>query len=325
MKGKDTYVGHLFRLLKWVIGILFGWYLYRILQAEGVHWPEDGLVPYLTGRNQWLLALVLLLFPLNLVAEWLKWRLLLKMAVPFWWGIRAICTGIMAGQLSVSGLGDFAGRVWYLPIENRVQGSWAAISGGLVSSWGNLLCFLLVLPFILGAKGFIQDVELLFYVRIISLFLAGMMLLIYARMRYLPGFISRVKLLKGWKKSFETLGNYSSGTVYSVLILSLLRFGIANVQLNILWQVFGLELGFMEGFVWSIGLFGILSLVPTMFLTDIGVRGGVALWLLSDFAGERWQLLLPSYLLWLLNVILPAVLGWISIWFLKQRASEELD
>jgi hypothetical protein len=322
VKGKDTYGGHLFRLLKWVIGILFGWYLYRVLKAEGLAWPVGGLGQFVEGRDPLLLSLVVLLFPFNLVLEWFKWRLLLKRNVPFWWGMRTICTGLMAGQLSVSGLGDFAGRIWYLPVQQRVQGSWAAIAGGLVSSWANMLCFLPVVPYLLDAKGFWQDGVMLVYLKIFCWVVVGMMLALYTRTRYLPGLFSHLKWLKGWKASFEALGNYSRQSMRWVLVLSLLRFGIANVQLNLLWHVFGLELGFVEGFVWSIGLFGILSLVPTMFLTDIGVRGGVALWLMSAFAEESWQLLLPSYLLWLLNVILPAVLGWFSMWFLKRKPSD---
>lgn len=319
MKGKDTYGGRVFRLLKWVIGILFCWYLYRILRAEGTPWPAEGLSFVFSGSNRLLVLLVLVLFPLNLVLELVKWRLLLKEQVPFWRGIRSICTGMMAGLVSLNGLGDFAGRILYLPADKRVQGSWASIGGGFISFLAVMLVALPVFPNLLEAKGLLEASRLLAVLKVVSWVLVLGLLLFYTRARHLPLVFSRIKLLKGWKASFEALGSYPRSVALAVLMLSLLRFLNINVQLVLLWLVFGLDIGFFDGFFWSVGLFGLLTLVPTVLITDIGVRGGTALWLLSGLAPQAWQLLLPSYLLWCLNVIFPALVGWLSMWFLKQK------
>lgn len=272
-----------------------------------------------------LLLLVIVLFPLNLIIEWLKWQLLLKERVSWWWGMRTISTGMMAGLVSLNGLGDFAGRVMYLPVHKRIRGSWAAIASGLINFWAVILVTLPIFPFLMVKKGLLPagNASLLF--KICAWLGVFLLLLLYTRAKHLPLIFSKVKILKGWKASFEGLGNYSRSVMGSVLALAVLRFLIFNTQLNILWHVFGLQLGFLEGLGWSMGLYGILALVPTVLITDLGVRGGVALWLLSDFATYSWQILLPTYLLWLLNVILPSLFGWLSMWFLKKLPADTAD
>lgn len=322
MKGKDTYAGQLFRLLKWVIGLLFCWYVYQVVQTEGAPWPEEGMGQFLTRSKGMLLLLVLLLIPLNLLIEWVKWQMLLKERIPLWWGIRAICTGMMAGLVSISGFGDFAGRVLYLPAHQRVKGSWAAIASGVINFWTILLCALPIFTHVAVAKGMQLEGTTLLLAKLSSWLLVLVLLLLYMRAKHLPLLFSRIKLLKGWRASFEALGNYSRPVMTSVLALSVLKFLTYNAQLNLLWQVSGLQLGFLEGFIWSTGLYGILSLVPNFLITDLGVRGGVALWLLSDFAAFSWQILLPVYVIWLLNVIIPAMFGWLSMWFLNRQPPE---
>lgn len=319
MNGKDTYGPRLFRLLKWGIGILFCWYIYQVLQSEATVWPAEGLEAVLGSAKGMRLWIVLLLFPMNLLVEWVKWQMLLKQRVPFWWGIRTICTGTLAGLVSLNGLGDFAGRILYLPVDKRVQGSWAGIAGGLISFLVIMLAALPIFPYLLETKGLLPSGKITTLLKGLSWILVLLLALLYTRAGRLPLIFSNIKLLKGWKASFEALGNYTLGAMTAVLSLSMLRFLIGNVQLILLWQVFGLDLGFFEGFFWSVGLFGILALVPTVFITDIGVRGGVVLWLMSDFMGLSWQVLLPSYFLWLLNMIIPAVFGWFSMWFLKRN------
>lgn len=322
MKGKDTYGGHFFWLLKWVVGILFCWYLYRVLQAEGRAWPAEGLAVVFSGTNRLFVVVVTLLFPVQLLLELVKWRLLLKEHVPFWWGIRSICTGMMAGLVSLNGLGDFAGRILYLPVDKRVQGTWAGIGGGLISFLAVMLVALPIFPYLLEAKGLVLTGRFFLVLKAISWILVLGLLLLYTSARHLPLVFSRIKLLKAWRGHFEALSIYSKSEMTVILAISVLRFLLANAQLVLLWQVFGLNISPLEGFFWSIGLFGLLTLVPTLLITDLGVRGGMALWLLSDLAPYSWQLLLPSYLLWCLNVIFPAVFGWFSMWFLKHKTAQ---
>lgn len=318
MKGKDTYAAPLFRLLKWVIGLLFCWYLYRLLAAESTPWSEVDLMGFFRKADLWLLLGVILLSPMNLYIELLKWRLLLKSDVPFWWGIRAICTGAMAGLVSLHGIGDFAGRILYLPADQRIKGSWASIAGGVIAFYAIMIFSIPFFPLIFEIKGLGISAGWLVFLKVTSWIIVVALLVFYTRARYLPGIFSGFKFFKAWKSSFEDLGNYAQSAMLKVLALSSLRFLVANVQLNILWAVFGFDFGLLEGLMWSIALFGFLSLVPTVFITEIGVRGGVALWLLGDFAAHSWQVLLPSYLLWTLNVLFPAFIGWVSMWFLNR-------
>jgi hypothetical protein len=51
------------------------------------------------------------------------------------------------------------------------------------------------------------------------------------------------------------------------------------------------------------------TLVPTMLLTDLGVRGSVAVFLFAPMGGAAAHVLLAMSVVWTVNVLLPAMLG----------------
>jgi hypothetical protein len=63
--------------------------------------------------------------------------------------------------------------------------------------------------------------------------------------------------------------------------------------------------------------FFIITIVPSFLLADLGLRGSVALLLFGMFTQQTASLILATFMLWLLNVALPAMAG--SIIALRNR------
>jgi len=56
-------------------------------------------------------------------------------------------------------------------------------------------------------------------------------------------------------------------------------------------------------------MYFLVSTVPTIFIFDVVVRGGVAVWLFS-FAGISDLMVLSTVLvMWILNFVLPSIIG----------------
>ena len=78
------------------------------------------------------------------------------------------------------------------------------------------------------------------------------------------------------------------------------------------WLVFS-YLGL--AFVWSdlvsatAVMFLILAVVPTISLAELGIRGKVSLFVFSLFVSDSLGILVSTALIWLINIILPAVAG----------------
>ncbi|MBP6303552.1 MAG: hypothetical protein KA501_09240, partial [Bacteroidia bacterium] len=53
--------------------------------------------------------------------------------------------------------------------------------------------------------------------------------------------------------------------------------------------------------------------VPSFTLSDLGIRGASALYFFSFFTNKHLAILLSAYGLWVINLIVPALLGLILI------------
>ncbi len=63
--------------------------------------------------------------------------------------------------------------------------------------------------------------------------------------------------------------------------------------------------------------FLLASSIPTILISEIGVRGSVALFVFGVVSDLDIQIIMASVLLWLINVALPALLGLLNLKELK--------
>ena len=80
----------------------------------------------------------------------------------------------------------------------------------------------------------------------------------------------------------------------------------------------GLKINLFDGFVLISMIFFIMAIVPTIALSELGVRGSVALFLWEiystharglDVEGSGLIVLAASAFLWIVNLMLPAIIG----------------
>jgi len=51
------------------------------------------------------------------------------------------------------------------------------------------------------------------------------------------------------------------------------------------------------------------SFIPTLLISEIGVRGAVAVFVFGTISNLEIQIIMASILLWLINIALPALIG----------------
>lgn len=94
-----------------------------------------------------------------------------------------------------------------------------------------------------------------------------------------------------------------------VFVFSVSRYLIFSCMFYGLLLFFGGEISFSTTMALVFAMYFLVSIVPTIFIFDVVVRGGVAVWLFS-YAGVSEFIVLSTVLaMWILNFVLPAILG----------------
>jgi len=100
-----------------------------------------------------------------------------------------------------------------------------------------------------------------------------------------------------------------------VLVISLLRYIIFSVQYYLILQAFGLTFSSYTKILLIPFCFLITSSIPTIVISEIGVRGSVGLFVFGIISDNNLAILSASVLLWVINVALPALFG---LFFINQ-------
>lgn len=307
------------QILKWGILVLSVLFLYRELFLKR-NFPDLMATYGERCLEQWeLILFVILLMPVNWWLESHKWK---RMILPdyklgLFRAFAATTTGVTVSVLTPNRIGEFAGRMLYLPPEHREK----AVAMSLAGSFSQLIVTFIVGTFC-GAWYFY---EAGYSNAVWSLLLGIGCIFIIVNVYYRLSDSER--LLKRWKKNSAiqkiqaALRGLSKAKLSEALLWSGLRYLVFSLQLGLL--LYGL-VEFYPNFrvyhlLYMVPLyFFFQTMVPTIALSEIGVRGMLLSGLFAEVAPEA-DLVLTSTFLWLINIVIPALAGGIFLLGLKFR------
>ena len=308
--------------IRWGVFIAAGVLLYvRLTRKAGMHhpwwlWTNNG-EPVPWGA----LTVVALLMVVNWGIEAWKWRWLVLpiQRLPFVRAFTATIAGTTIGLITPNRVGEFAGRVLFLDPEHRIEGSFATLLGsiaqfvvtlllgGLALTFNSYLHFSSVEPY--HAWSVVVWSALLIGCAAVFLFFS-------------PRAFARLLLAIPWLKRFErhahVLDSFSRADLVRIFLLSLLRYGVFTLQFAmVLVAIAGVDAS--EAVLAVPVVFLVTTLVPTMALTELGVRGSVAT---TFIQGDDMGIIVSTALVWFINLVVPAVVGGIILLVARIRTSE---
>jgi uncharacterized membrane protein YbhN (UPF0104 family) len=271
----------------------------------------------ITGVHAWMLVVAVLLMPLNWGIETYKWYILVNkfQKLSFLKSYEAILSGVSLAMNTPNRIGEYGGRILYLEPSFRMRGVALTILCSVSQLFVTLVLgfiSLIVLKPYLEAVHFVGTglSEVLLNILFWAVFLAGVCTgVFYFRMQWLVKLLKWVPYIRE-KFSFAFVLEHLKGKVMlNILLLSFLRFMVFAVQYVLLWQALDVQIGWWQGF-WSISLvFLIMAIVPGFAIADVGIRGKVALGIVGLFSTNTIAILAGTAGMWLLNLILPALIG----------------
>jgi hypothetical protein len=268
-----------------------------------------------TGKEAWKLLAVLVLMFVNWGIEARKWQVLLSglHRISFLQSFKAILSGVAFSLNTPNRIGEYGGRVLFIPAENRIR----AISLTIAGSFSQLLVTLS-----LGAAGlfFLSDefarTEIFNALRIwmtvlktLVIFAVVIGFVIYFRLSWLIRGVEKLPGFERLVKHIAVLEGMNVTILLRVLALSLTRFMVFIIQYVLMLQLMQVEISWWQGF-WSVSvLFLLLATIPTIALLELGLRWEYSIMLFSLFSTNIVGMYAAATGIWLINLVLPAMAG----------------
>ncbi len=295
-------------------------------------WPEFlGMFQRRWSAGEWaLLVLSTLLMPLNYALESQKWRLMVR---PFYPTLKlfpatvAVFAGMAAGIFTPNRIGEYAGRILFLKEGKRVEAIIATFVDRICQLLVTLVCGLLALGGLVlladrryASKLLIEPISQGIFI-FICVVLGGLTLLVLLAPKRFAGMIpSRWNKAVWVRKTRFALQNLELGLILQVLGLALLRYFVFSSQYVLLMYAFQYQGSMAEAYVMVALIFLGKSILPVMGALELGVRESVALVVMTTFAVAEATVLGSTLMLYLVNLLLPTLLGVIAMQRIKVSA-----
>lgn len=301
-------------VIKLLIAGLLCWAIYRQVFARK---DADELWQALVAHYQfpnllWMLA-VLLLAPVNLAFESLKFRQLIRQFAPlsFWRTFKSILAGTTIAIFTPNRVGEYGGRLLFVESEHN----WKTVIATMVGSLAQLLALLSFGLF--GSVWFASQMlspEPAILALMVSLggLLIGLLVFAFFNIDLLVPLAKRIPGIYRFQKHFKhllVLKNYTRAELRRALFFAMLRYFTYSLQYYFLLKFYAIPAPFIIGMAGIATIFFVQASIPLPPLMGLLARGEIALFVWGMFSQNEVDILAATFSLFVINIAVPALLG----------------
>lgn len=303
----------LFSILKRLIFMVIVWMLYRTFNEKqpNIYDIIRECRNALVWQNLLKGILVVVLIVVNWGFEAKKWQILAHRIekISFIEAFKGVLIGLSLGFITPANLGDFAGRIWKFKNGKRVESIGAVLLN-------NGIQFYITLFF--GLLGFLRFLffthQLSLWTNILLLLLMVFSLLlgifVYWNKQILKTIILKIPLIRRFEGSITIMEQYTNTEILTALWWGCLRYLTISLQFVLVLTIFRIKVDYMDLWAITFLIFLVKTAVPALnFLSDLGVREYSALYFFSFYAVSTPSIITATFVLWLLNILLPVLIG----------------
>ena len=275
-------------------------------------------------ENYIVVTVVILMMLLNWFLESLKWRFLISKIekVSIIRSIRAIFSGITVSAFTPNRVGEYGGRVFCLEKADRIKGVLITVIGSMAQLVTTIVfgsIGILLLPNLMPEfDSLLSNIVFAYPIMLFLLILLNVLLVtLFLNASVFSVVLSKIKFFRKFKKYNEVFSFYNSSELLEILLYSVGRYIVFTTQFFILLQVFDVQIGYIDAMILITTMLLVISIIPTIAITEIGIRGSVALFLFGLVSVNAVGILSATFVMWVINLLLPALIGTIFIFSLK--------
>lgn len=273
----------------------------------------------MSGLEIFILTFLLVgLMLLNWGIEVIKWKRLIKPVeqISYWKAVQSVFCGLTLAIFTPNRIGEYGGRIFFLSPKRRVVGV-------VVMAVGNI--GQLVVTNIFGVLAglwflfrFIEiDYWIYYCIVIVGASFCGLLLVFYLNIRWIKGLLLSFKWTAKYHKFYNILGRYSQLELIKLFVFAVARYAVFSTQYLIIikWLIPDLNSFDVLMMVWI--LFFVQSSLPSLAIFDIGIRSLAATHFFGYITDQQTAVVTSTACIWLVNIILPAILGVYFVFKLK--------
>jgi hypothetical protein len=236
--------------------------------------------------------------------------------------MRAIFSGITVSAFTPNRVGEYGGRVFCLEKADRIKGVLITVIGSM-SQLVTTIVFgsigILLLPNLMPEfDSLLSNIVFAYPIMLFLLILLNVLLVtLFLNASVFSVVLSKIKFLRKFKKYNEIFSFYNSSELLEILFYSVGRYIVFTTQFFILLKVFNVQIGYIDAMILITTMLLVISIIPTIAIAEIGIRGSVALFLFGLVSVNAIGILSATFVMWVINLLLPALIGTIFIFSLK--------
>ncbi|MEM9819683.1 MAG: lysylphosphatidylglycerol synthase transmembrane domain-containing protein [Bacteroidota bacterium] len=305
-------------LIKTALILLLCWALYQqVFARENLEDLKTAFLNHFRKENLHWLIFATALMPLNWAFESLKWHQLIKHfeSLNFWSTYKGIFAGVTLSLFTPNRIGEYGGRILVVEAKNN----WKAVIATLVGSFSQLL--VLMSMGLLGLVYFIlhyMEVEtyLLQSAIFLGIGLIGLMLFCFFNIDLVIPIVRRLPFAKYFRrfvKHVKILKEYHTRDLAMALTYAFARYLTYTLQYYLMLRFFAIEAPLLPGLASIATIFLLQTSIPLPPVMGLLARGEIALFIWQHFSSEEVNILAATFGLFILNLIIPGLIGIIFI------------
>jgi hypothetical protein len=254
------------------------------------------------NKNKSVLGILFILFlsVLNRYLEILKWKNLVSYVqhISVFEASQQVLGALTVALFTPNGIGEYAGKALYYKKSDTKK-----------ILFLNLICngIQMIITVLFGAIGFVVINNHFGILSTNKLLILILMLLViisflfFAKNINIKGYSIAILLFK--------LHQIPSDIHFKNFTLGLLRYLVFSHQYFFLFKAFDVDLPYFLLMATITTVYFLASSLPTFQFLDFAVKGSVAVYFFGLLGVNEWIVIFISTLMWLLNVVLPVVIG----------------
>lgn len=280
--------------------------------------------------NEILFLIVALLF-VNIGLEAFKWKILIDKTetISISNSAKAVLGGMAVSVFTPNRVGEFLGRVFILKKTDPLQAILLTIVGSvsqlLVTILAGTMAYLLFAPVFLS-KFLTDSIWLIngFSFTLVFATIAYVFLFFNISALHRLSFITPLKYSEQIKNGIEAIASIPRIILFKILSISALRYVIFSTQFFLSLRFMGLTYPTLYCFEVISLIYLALAAIPSIALSEIGVRGSVSVFLFGLIAGSQGlnnydsvAVISAATFIWLVNIGLPSLVGVLVVFRIK--------
>lgn len=294
-------------ILSFLLGVIAVYYLYSSLKGKiNAINPSDILI--IVTENVIALIWLFILMLFNWGCELIKWNSLLKRIekLSLKQLIESITLGVLLSMITPNRIGELGGRQLYISKENRLLSFYYQSFGALAQ----LLTTIIVGLAGLGYYFLLKEQPIVYIIGLIVIILSMIGLFCFSNLW--------IKVLIFVKKKWTAIRSQKLSAIQLsdrlyILFLSIIRYCIFSIQFLIIFKIFSPSSSASLVIMGLSITFLISAVIPTSWLSEVAVRSSIVLYVFQQLELEGSSAVISSVLLWIINLLIPALLGFFSL------------